>query len=59
MYEHTRLAAAGSRDDEHGFGRSRDRLTLRVIEVFKDRCDVHSALSKARKCSNLLFPADA
>ena len=42
--KHARLATAGAGYDQRGLGRCSDGLTLRVIEVFEDRCDVHLAL---------------
>jgi hypothetical protein len=67
VYEHTRLAAAGARDDQGRFSGRSNRLTLRVVEVFEDWCDVHLALTtgpeacrgKRESLAVLLLPTNA
>ena len=44
MYEHARLAAAGTGDDERRLGRRRNSFALRVVEIFEDGRDVHEVL---------------
>ena len=52
VHEYARLAATRARDYQCGFSGRRNRLTLRVIELFEDWCDVHPALKIGPKaCS--------
>lgn len=41
MHEHASLAAAGAGDDQRGFGRCSNGLTLCVIQFVEDRGDIH------------------
>ena len=63
--KHTGLAAAGAGNDQRRLGRRGDGLTLRVVQRFQDRGDVHcgpaalecAALSKRRApCSATTVP---
>ncbi len=41
MYKYARLAAAGTGEHQRRLRRRTDGLTLRVIQVIEDWCDIH------------------